>query len=382
MSDAPRVELSNTDLSDLSDINADLTTVPANRMADAEPPMVNQNGSANQASTQQTAGDAKNSLLETAQNTMASIQNHPSVQNAKETVLNGPVAQQAKVEGAKTRDEFADLANSKQIPEQKTATGQNLTHYHSMFYRLLSWKNPRATGISFAAAILFILSARYLNVIRYIIKLTWIVLGTTAAAEVAGQAALGKGLTSQFRPRQYFTIPKASLERLLDDVEQLINFFVIESQRIVFAENVYITIAAFFASLISYFLIKFVPMWGLALIATVTAYLGPLVYIQNKEVIDAQLEKGRSLASQQATQIRDLASKQAANASQTVQGLTQQYTTKAQETINQYRGRSPSAEVKKEDFPSAPKTDIKSEPAADITTKHEDEPPLVPQTAL
>jgi hypothetical protein len=55
--------------------------------------------------------------------------------------------------------------------------------------------------------------------------------------------ALGKGLTSQFRPRQYFTIPKASLERLLDDTEQFINFFVIESQRIVFAENVYATIA-------------------------------------------------------------------------------------------------------------------------------------------
>ena len=123
-------------------------------------------------------------------------------------------------------------------------------------------------------------------------------------------------------------------------------------------------------------------MWGLALIGTIVTFLGPLVYIQNKEVIDAQLEKGRSLASQQAAQIRDVASKQAANASQTVQGLTQQYTTKAQETINQYRGRSPSAEVKKEDFPAAPKTDLKSEPATEISTKHEQEPPLVPQTAL
>jgi len=373
MSEAPRVELSNTDLPDLTDFS-----VPAS-----------QNGSTNQASTQQTAGDAKNSLLETAQNTMASIQNHPSVQNAKETVLNGPVAQQAKAEGAKTRDEFADLANSKQIPEQKTATGQNLTHYHSMFYRLLSWKNPRATGISFAAAVIFIFATRYLNVIRYIFKATWIVLGCTAAAEVAGQAALGKGITSQFRPRQYFTIPKASLERLLDDVEQLINFFVIESQRIVFAENIYVTVAAFFASLISYFLIKFVPMWGLALIATIITYLGPLVYLQNKEVIDAQLEKGRSLATQQATQIRDLASKQAANASQTVQGLTQQYTTKAQETINQYRGRSPSAEIKKpaevqkEDFPAAPKTALpETELENEVSLKHENEPPLVPQTAL
>lgn len=55
------------------------------------------------------------------------------------------------------------------------------------------------------------------------------------------------------------------------------------------------SLQAFFASLIAYFLIKFVPMWGLALIATTVAYLGPLIYIQNKEVIDAQLEKGYHL---------------------------------------------------------------------------------------
>jgi hypothetical protein len=108
-----------------------------------------------------------------------------------------------------------------------------------MFYRLLSWKNPRATGIAFAATVIFIFAARYLNIIRYGLKLLYLTLGATVTAEVAGQLAFGRGLTSQFRPRQYFTVPKASLERLLDDVEQFINFIVIESQRIVFAENVY-----------------------------------------------------------------------------------------------------------------------------------------------
>jgi hypothetical protein len=63
----------------------------------------------------------------------------------------------------------------------------------------------------------------------------------TATAELGGKLAFGRGLTTQVRPKKYFTIPKASLERLLDDVEQLINFFVIESQRVVFAENVYVT---------------------------------------------------------------------------------------------------------------------------------------------
>ena len=86
-----------------------------------------------------------------------------------------------------------------------------------MFYRLLSWKNPRATGIAFGATVLFIFAARYLNLIRYMFKMSYMVLGLTAAAEVVGKMALGRGLTSQFRPRQYYTIPKASLERMTDD---------------------------------------------------------------------------------------------------------------------------------------------------------------------
>ena len=111
---------------------------------------------------------------------------------------------------------------------------------------------------------------------------------------------------------------------------------------------------AFFASLLSYFLIKFVPLWGLALISTVITFLGPLIYIKNKDVIDAQLEKGYHIANQQAQQVKGLANQHAGNAMKTVQGYTQQATAKAQETVNQYRGRSTSPEVKKEAFPSAP----------------------------
>jgi hypothetical protein len=55
MSEAPRVELSNTDLSDLAELSA-----PANQHSQPLPV----NGSANQAPTQQTASDAKNSILE------------------------------------------------------------------------------------------------------------------------------------------------------------------------------------------------------------------------------------------------------------------------------------------------------------------------------
>lgn len=93
---------------------------------------------------------------------MNSAANHPSVQSAKDTVVNGevstaihvrsfgamadlqrrcpkvrttnqtlisagPVGQNVQAEATKTRNEFADLANSRQTPDYKTATGQNLT---------------------------------------------------------------------------------------------------------------------------------------------------------------------------------------------------------------------------------------------------------------
>src|ERR1700733_11502480 len=54
---------------------------------------------------------------------------------------------------------------------------------------------------------------------------------------------MGRGVASSFRPRRYYKIPKETLEASLDDLEQLINFFVIEFQRILFAENPIATIA-------------------------------------------------------------------------------------------------------------------------------------------
>jgi hypothetical protein len=95
---------------------------------------------------------------------MSAASNHPAVQNAKDTVVNGkvsvanlhssletvanvvarhrlsmsfpvdlilkiagPVGQNVQAEANKTRNEFADLANSRQTPDYKAATGQNLT---------------------------------------------------------------------------------------------------------------------------------------------------------------------------------------------------------------------------------------------------------------
>ena len=59
----------------------------------------------------------------------------------------------------------------------------------------------------------------------------------TAALEIAGQVILKQGVASSFRPRRYYTIPKETHEAVLEDLSQLLDFLLIEFQRILFAEN-------------------------------------------------------------------------------------------------------------------------------------------------
>lgn len=180
----------------------------------------------------------------------------------------------------------------------------------------------------------------------------------TAAAEAAGKLVFSQGLATSFRPRKYYTIPREALEASLEDVEQLINFFVIEFQRVLFAENLVHTVAAFSAALVSYWLIKFLPLWGLSLIGVTTIYLGPLIYTNNKEIIDQQLANATEIVGSQATQVRDLAGHHAGRASSTVKAYAGDYTSKAQNYIGSARGRSSSPEVS---F-SSNNAPIKSEP--------------------
>lgn len=313
--------------------------------------------------------DATNGFLSSAQSALNAVQTHPVTQNVKETVKDGPVAQSVKNQASITSSEFRDLANSRTTPDQPAATGQPLTHYHSMFYRLLSWKNPRATAVSYATIVLFIFSARYLDVLRHIFRALYVVLGITASAEIAGKALFGAGFASQMRPRRYYVIPRESLEMLLEDVEQLINFFVIELQRIVFAENLYATLAVFSTAFVSYWLIRWLPLWGLSLIATTVAYLGPLVYIKNRELIDSNVKNMGDVINKQAVQVKELATQHTNQASEKVKTYAGEYSHKAQKMMGSAKQRTEAAVHRTEaavskhaptnyssgDFPNAPK---------------------------
>jgi hypothetical protein len=268
------------------------------------------------------------------------------------SVANGPVAANVKDQSTKTMNEFGNLASARKTPDTPAATGQPLTHYHSFFFELISWNNPRASAIAYTAIISLIFAARYLDMIRWGFKLTWMVLGVTVASEVLGKLILNNGFATQLRPRKYYTIPRETLDAMIGDVHELINFFVIEAQRILFAENVYASAAAFTAAFISYYLVKIVPYWGLALIGATTVFFVPLLYTSNQELIDEQLKHAGDIVNAQTSQLRNVASKHTAQATEITKQYVGDYTAKAQQML----GRK----VEASDFPAAPSHDLKT----------------------
>ncbi|KAJ5272939.1 hypothetical protein N7478_008064 [Penicillium angulare] len=301
-----------------------------------------------------------------------------------------PVVNTVKSEVNKTSGELQDLKNSRVTPSTTTDNGQPLTHYHSLLYSLLSWEQPRATAVSYLSIISFIFAARYLPLLRWAFKFLYMSLGLTAVVEIAGQFILRQGIASSFRPRRYYTIPKETHEAVLEDVSQLVDFFLIEFQRVLFAENVVHTVAAFTAAFLGYWLIRFVPVWGLSVIAVTTAYFAPLVYISNREIIDEQVKNLQDIITAQTNQLKDLAGEHTSHATGLMKQYVGDYSNKAQE----YMGRrsaspemakapvpvkpEPVAEpaIKTEDFPEAPKVEPVDEVVESVETAQEREPLL------
>lgn len=123
-------------------------------------------------------------------------------------------------------------------------------------------------------------------------------------------------------------------------------------------------------ALISYYLLKLLPGWGFTLFATSVTFLVPLVYTQNKEFIDSQYEHVTQVVDQQTQQLKSITAEQTSKGLESVKAYTGDYANLASEYIGKSRQKIPMAatngssqstnNVKVDDFPQAPKTDLPS----------------------
>ena len=125
-------------------------------------------------------------------------------------------------------------------------------------------------------------------------------------------------------------------------------------------------------------------MWGMALLGDSVLFLGPLVYVMNKEFIDHHIEHTGKMLNDQAQQVKSMAGEHAGKGFESVKAYTGDYTSKAGEYIGKSRQKIPMPQtgatqqpaVKQEDFPSAPRSDLPSMPSAAATTESDPVPAI------
>lgn len=139
---------------------------------------------------------------------------------------------------------------------------------------------------------------------------------------------------------------------------------------------------AFAAAFTGYWLIRFVPFWGLAVIAVTTTYFAPLIYISNREIIDEQIANAQEIINSQTNQLRDMAGERTSHATGLMKQYVGEYSSKAQGYIGSRRSTSPEATklvspIKRETVVESAKAEPIAEftaPVVEPAVKHEDFP--------
>lgn len=142
------------------------------------------------------------------------------------------------------------------------------------------------------------------------------------------------------------------------------------------------------SAFLSYWLVKVVPYWGLALLGTTLLFTVPLIYTTNQELIDHHLKNAQDIVNAQTEQLRRVSTAHASKATEVTKQYLGDYSSKAQEMLRGRQASSvtpaaapaqPASSVKDSDFPAAPKEDIRAAeepaPAAEPVVKEEE--PLI-----
>ena len=131
------------------------------------------------------------------------------------------------------------------------------------------------------------------------------------------------------KPRTYYQVNKSTFDALFGEIANVSNFFVLEFQRLLFAEKTSHTAVAFVISFLAYKLVRYIPLWGLSLMGTLLAFILPPLYLRHQEVIDKHIEQAQHMAAQKVKFAQDMAGEKVGVVSERAKSVTSEWGKKA-----------------------------------------------------
>ncbi|KAK1657375.1 Reticulon-domain-containing protein [Colletotrichum godetiae] len=201
------------------------------------------------------------------------------------------------------------------------------------FYKYINWEDPLRTLGVYIGALSILFGAHHLPLTQLALKAAVTTLGVVSAAEYASRSFGSDSLSTRLRPRQYRRLPESALNNTLRDVHDLIQYAVVEAQRIIYGEDLGKTFGAFvgFASL--YALIKVLSPFWLAVVGVTAIFVAPLAASpQGRKVAHDATIQAQNAANVTAQKSADLARDGQAKAAE-LSSKAQQMTSDASTTV-------------------------------------------------
>ncbi|KAM5345944.1 hypothetical protein ACJ41O_011805 [Fusarium nematophilum] len=195
-----------------------------------------------------------------------------------------------------------------------------IAHQDSL-YKYISWEDPIRTLGSYIGALSILFGAHCLPITQLALKAGAVTLGVMSVTEFASRSFGPDNFLSRLRPKEYRKVPESTLNATLKDVHDFVQYAVVHVQRIIFAQDLDRTFAAFLALTAWYWLIKFVSPFGLAVLGLTSIYVAPLITSPRgrevardgtrraEELTGAATEKGNVLVQDGKAKAADLSSK-------------------------------------------------------------------------
>ncbi|GBL52810.1 hypothetical_protein [Candidozyma auris] len=175
---------------------------------------------------------------------------------------------------------------------------------------VLTWQDPVLTGKIFGGIVAGLILLK-VNVISHVFYLLYLGLLVSAAAEYVGKLVTGQGFVTKYTAHAP-SYSKIINESVLPAVGKFATCFEAKVQRIVYAQDIELTLKAAGVSYILYFITSFLSLYTLAFVGVLVAFSWPPFYIRNKDQIDALVAHYTKLLKQKTSELTSQAHKSVA----------------------------------------------------------------------
>jgi len=234
----------------------------------------------------------------------------------------GNSVQHSDQETAEITSTIQDALHKREHPEPEHfgPIKQILAHQDSL-YEYINWRDPIRTLGCYIGALGILFGAHYLPLTQVALKTGVTVLGVVSFTEFVSRSFSADSLSSRLRPKEYKKVSESTLNATLRDFHDLIQYAVVQAQRIIFGQDLDKTFAAFLVFTALYWLTKIMPPFWLAVMGLTSIFIAPLIFSPqgrqvahdasalSQELAKAAVEKSNGLAQDSKVKAAELSSK-------------------------------------------------------------------------